>query len=164
MLLLLEYLLHNSVQNVTLACPLYVSGITSRGLFHTSWQWTMNNDLFNLIYIRYQNIYILMIFFGTRLMYIFVSRHANFGIPTPGITTLGNVNSLNSSLSLLCYCFWLTIQQVQEVYEVGFRKLWNISANPQCANYSSYLDWGSLSAPPPYGPLERSCPPQTTSR
>ena len=37
----------------------------------------------------------------------------------------------NSSLSLHCYCFGWSIQQLQEVREVGFRSPWSSSAYPQ---------------------------------
>ncbi len=39
----------------------------------------------------------------------------------------------NSPLSLHCYCFGWTIQQLQEVCEVGFRSPWSSSAYPQWA-------------------------------
>ncbi len=37
----------------------------------------------------------------------------------------------NSSLFLHCYCFGWSIQQLQEVREVGFRSPWSSSAYPQ---------------------------------
>ena len=50
-------------------------------------------------------------------------------------TTVCSIFCTNSSLSLHCYCFGWSIQQLQEVREVGFRSPWSSSAYPQCKVY-----------------------------
>ncbi len=137
MLLLLEDPLHNLVQNVTLPFPLCVSGITSWGLFHTSWHAKYEIPTFARI-LRW----LTTVFFGT-LRLFFMEKSNEF----LGFTT--------QFFYLWCegdnWIQWLITLRVFSAYSmyrnyrkfVTFRKPWSSSANSQCANYSYDLTFPS---------------------
>ena len=129
---------------------LCVSGITSRKLFHTSRHPTFGILTHELLYLAsFARI------LGRNMIYSWfrgIKRNLlcwfrDMKIPTSrsvvkyglGIYKISR-EVWNSWLSLHCYCFGWTIQQLQEVREVGFRSPWSSSAYPQCYPYGNNPD------------------------
>ena len=120
---------------------LWVSGITSRDQFHTSRHPNFAIPKHGLLYVAsFARI------LGRNMIHSwfraikndFLCWFQDIKIPTSrsvvkygiGIYKISR-EVWNSSLSVHCYCFGWTIQQLQEVREVGFRSSWSSSAYPQ---------------------------------